>query len=185
MCVVFVCVCLCVKLHNCTAFFQSFIDKRVYISGQGGHGRRGRGRGSGRGQPVTVPDASDSEDDHDAGTAPQIRTAFDWDLFAHDPNFKADSWLPQYKRKTGVLVDTSNFEPVTYFKLFFPDSIFSLRATQSNLYLEQMKELPNPPANSRLRTAEQTSDKQQQAYVALQIAMGLCNKPVLADYWSG
>ena len=114
-----------------------------------------------------------------------FRTRWDWELFAHDPNFRADSWLPQYKRKIGVLVDTSNFEPVNYFKLFFPDSIFSLTATQSNQYLDQMKELPNLPADSRLQTAEQTSDKEQQAYVALQIAMGLCSKPALADYWSG
>ena len=89
-----------------------------------------------------------------------------------------------YKNKRGVLVDTSTFQPVDYFKLFFPDEVFTLMKTQSNVYREQMAARGNFTRHSRLGNMKPVEDGDMEAFVALQIAMGLCNKPAISDYWS-
>ena len=40
------------------------------------------------------------------------------------------------------------------------------------------------PANSRFWAWHDTTSNEIKAFVALQIAMGLCQKPALEDYWS-
>ena len=89
-----------------------------------------------------------------------------------------------YTKNRGVLVDTSGFEPVDFFKLFFPDNVFTLMKTESNRYREQMMASGNFTQHSRLGNMRKIEDEEIEAFVALQIAMGLCNKPAISDYWS-
>ena len=87
-------------------------------------------------------------------------------------------WLPDYNRRKGVLVDTSDFMPVEYFKLFFPDEAFELITNETNRYALQLFDDPSPlPQHSRYNNWEETCATELQAYVALQITMGL------EDYW--
>lgn len=53
------------------------------------------------------------------------------------------TWIPLFREKTGVLVDTVNFEPVDYFKLFFPGDLYGLISGQTNLFAEQFFENPS------------------------------------------
>lgn len=39
---------------------------------------------------------------------------------------------------SGVLVDTTGFQPVDFYQLFFPDEAYQLMVDQSNLYGEQV-----------------------------------------------
>ena len=93
-------------------------------------------------------------------------------------------WLQDFTRRRGVLVDTDDYEPLDYFKLFFPDGAFQLLCDQTNQYATQYIDGPVPfPTHSRFRKWEATTVSEMQAYVALQIAMGLCQKHELEDYW--
>lgn len=51
-------------------------------------------------------------------------------------------WLPAFDSQPnrGVLVDTSGYKPVDYFKLFFTDELFKLFADNTNLYARQFFE---------------------------------------------
>ena len=97
----------------------------------------------------------------------------------------ASDWLVDYSKRPGILVDTSDFKPVDYFKLFFPSEAFNLIANETNRYAAQyLDSHPNLPQNSRFLAWRVTSPDEMQAFVALQIAMGLCEKPTVEDYWS-
>ena len=86
---------------------------------------------------------------------------------------------------TGVLVDTEGFASVNFFKLFFmPDIVFKLMTEQSNLYGEQrLSNITESSAKSIFNEPRHITRAEMQAYVALQIAMGICCKPELSDYW--
>ncbi len=45
-------------------------------------------------------------------------------------------WLPEYRRRAGVLVDTSDFKAFDFFKLYFPDEVIQLICTETNRYAE-------------------------------------------------
>ena len=47
-----------------------------------------------------------------------------------------------FHKRTGVLVVTVDFGPVYYFKLFFPDNLFNLISEQTNLFAEQVFDIP-------------------------------------------
>jgi len=77
--------------------------------------------------------------------------------------------------------------PVDYFKMFFPDDLFDCIAKNTNLYASQFFDNPviedDLPTFSRFRKWTETSASEIKKYVALQIAMGICSKPELGDYW--
>ena len=56
--------------------------------------------------------------------------------------------------------------------------------TESNKYWEQMVARGNVTQHSRLGNTRKIEDGEMEALVALQIAMGLCNKPAISNYWS-
>ena len=129
-----------------------------------GRGRgRGRGMGRGRGQNNQPPE-------------------FEWRNVDFLDYFD-DDWLGTPRRQ-GVLVDTSEYKPVDYFKYFFPDEVFDIMTTNTNLYATQFLENRNLGTFSRYHKWTDTTAKEMQAYVALQIAMGINNKPEIPDYWS-
>ena len=72
-----------------------------------------------------------------------------------------------------------------YFSLFFPDEALTLMAEETNRYaMQYLDSTCDFPQNSRFHKWHDTSVEQMKAYLALQIAMGLCQKPSLEDYWS-
>ena len=82
-------------------------------------------------------------------------------------------------------MDTSEFSPLDYFKLFFPDEAFELMCEQTNLSSLQFFDQPVEfSARSRFNSWTETTVSELHAYVALQIAMGLCQKNEIEDYWS-
>ena len=94
-------------------------------------------------------------------------------------------WLPPYQSQREILVDTRNFVPVDYFQLFFPDSLLRLIVEETNRYAHQYLEAhPDLPPFSRFRSWHDTNSEEIKAYCGLQIAMGFCRKPEIADYWS-
>ena len=79
----------------------------------------------------------------------------------------------------------TEFQPVYYFKLFFPDEAFDFIAEETNRYAMQYLDTTiDFPANSRFWVWCNTTSNEIKAFVALQIAMGLCKKHVVEDYWS-
>lgn len=113
------------------------------------------------------------------------RTVFtlNWEDYDDFDPFECD-WLPNYQRPRGILVDTSDFKPVDYFSLFFSDEALTLMAEETNRYaMQYLDSTCDFPQSSRLHKWYDTSVEEMKAYLALQIAMGLCQKPSLEDYW--
>ena len=96
------------------------------------------------------------------GPLPAQGGTFNWHAYDLIDPFVND-WLPEYTRRR-VLVDTSDFKPVDYFKLYFPDTAFDLIAQETNRYA--MYFLDNPvdlPPHSRFAKWEETDSKENQA----------------------
>ena len=77
----------------------------------------------------------------------------------------SNDWLPDYTRRRGVLVDTSDYKPVDYFKLYFPDAAFDLIAQETNRHV--MYFLDNPvdlPPHSRFAKRVDTNPQEIKAY---------------------
>ena len=90
----------------------------------------------------------------------------------------------EHYQRRGVLLDTDEYNPVDYFDLFFPNEVYELMATETNRYADQFRAYnPDRGQHSRFNAWEETNISEMKAYVALQIAMGLCQKHELADYW--
>ena len=111
-------------------------------------------------------------------------TSFSWEFYSFLDPFESD-WLPDYIERPGILVDTTGFEPVDYFYQYFPEEAFNLMAAETNRYADQFFYTPvDFSPSSRFHTWTDTSVDEIKAFVALQIAMGLCNKPAISDYWN-
>ena len=68
-------------------------------------------------------------------TAIQVQ-GFDWDLYPDEDPFYPE-WLPSYQRQRRILVDTTDYNVVDYFYLFFPVEAFQLLQDQTNAYAMQ------------------------------------------------
>ena len=85
--------------------------------------------------------------------------------------------LPDYFR-----VDVA--EPYDYFLLFFPESGFDWIRDMINLYAEQFFDQPSElPTSSRFLSWTDTTSNEVKSFMGLQIAMSLCAKPSIEDYW--
>lgn len=75
-------------------------------------------------------DEPESDSDTEAGTAvadttiasvlpiTKVPSTFAWDEHPEIDPYKS-SWLPDFSRQCGLLVDTTAYKPGNYFKLFF------------------------------------------------------------------
>ena len=107
---------------------------------------------------------------------------FEWEGYDDLDPYQPD-WLPGYDRRPGILVETTDFQPVDYFQQFFPREAFQLIADQTNLFALQFFDNPAPLSpHSRFNKWEDTSPQEIKANVALQIGMGLCQKNEIEDY---
>ena len=84
------------------------------------------------------------------------------------------SWLPNFQPSRGVLVNTLNFEPVDYFKLFFPETVFKLMSVETNRYADSfLARSGQLPPYSRFREWKPTTVEEIKGFIALQTEMGL------------
>ena len=105
---------------------------------------------------------------------------FDWDWYFED--IFQNNWLSDFTGRRGVLVDIF---PIVLFQAFFPDEAFELMCEQTNLHSLNFFHQPVKfSARSRFNSWTDTTVSELHAYVALQIAMGLCQKNEIKDYWS-
>uniref|UniRef100_A0A8C5Q2Y3 PiggyBac transposable element-derived protein domain-containing protein n=1 Tax=Leptobrachium leishanense TaxID=445787 RepID=A0A8C5Q2Y3_9ANUR len=94
--------------------------------------------------------------------------------------------LPQFSGNPGILVDTTNFEPINFFQLFIDDGFLEFIVQQSNLYAEQYFQglgaelLPS----ARARKWTPTSLPEMRKFWGLTLQMGIVQKPSIASYWS-
>ena len=132
---------------------------------------------------VDMPDEDNNANISGDGTVDEEHVAtrskdrlITWDIFTFCDDLD-QNWIPSFQERNGVLVNTTDFESLNYFMLFFPEDLFSLMVKQTNLFAEQLFAThPNLTANA-------TTSSEMKAFVALQIAMGLNCKPTVQDHW--
>lgn len=108
-----------------------------------------------------------------------------WEIYEDIDPFES-TWLPKFTERPGILVDATEFSPVDFFYMFFPDEAFTLISNETNRYAGQYLDTPvDFEPSSRFHAWNDTSPNEIRAFVASEIAMGLCQKPAHSDYWSG
>jgi hypothetical protein len=139
-------------------------------------------------ESVESDESSDDDnatgDTTDSSTNNPDPTNIHWESYSYLDPFESN-WLCKYKEKPAILIETTDFEPVDYFHAFFPEDAFKRIAEETNRYADQFFDTPvefSPP--SRFHAWSDTSVDEIKAFVALQIAMGLWNKPAISDYWN-
>ena len=137
-------------------------------------------------------DSADSEPEPEHAAAPiPVRhprnhqaEQIEWEVYEDFDPYES-VWLQDYNEKQGILVDTTNFTPVDLFHLFMPEAAFELLSVETNRYALQYFDDPaDLPPSSRFLSWTDTSKAEIKAFVALQIAMGLCQKPTIRSYWN-
>ncbi|XP_064648112.1 piggyBac transposable element-derived protein 4-like [Lineus longissimus] len=144
---------------------------------RGGGGRRGRGRGRGRGQQPAAPQQA-------AGPVWQ------------DDNGEVPNWLPnlQNQHPAEPVMDCTDFTPVDFFLVAFPEQAIQLMCDETNRYYSQWYEKTEAAA---LRTGirhsgDETTKKQwkdvdlgeMKAFIAILLIMGNNLRPTYKAYWS-
>ena len=102
-----------------------------------------------------------------------------------DINPFESKWLPKYTKRPRILIDATDFSPVKFFYMFFPDEAFPLISNETNRYAGQYLDTPVDFEPSPSFHAWNDTSSNEIAFVALEIAMGLCQKPARSDCWSG
>ncbi|KAL9977456.1 hypothetical protein ACROYT_G014860 [Oculina patagonica] len=127
-----------------------------------------------------LPKVSEPEPEHAATPIPvrhpRDRQAkqIEWEIYEDFDPYES-VWLQDYNERQGTLVDTTNFSPVDFFHLFMPEAAFELIYVETNRYAFQYFDDPSDlPPSSRFLSWTDTSKAEIKAFVALQIAMGLC-----------
>ena len=106
-----------------------------------------------------------------------------WEIY-EDINPFESTWLPKFTESPGILAEATEFSPVDFSYIIFPDEAFTVISNETNRYAGQCLDTPVEPS-SRFHAWNDTSPNEIRAFVALEIAMGLCQKPAHSDYWSG
>ena len=127
-------------------------------------------------------DTEDQLDDNSRSANDSI--IYDWQDYPDIDPWEA-SWIPDFTKRRGVLVDTTDFDPHDYFKLFFPDSIFELMSNETNRYAERFFDSPAEfEAHSRFHQWKPTTKDEMKGFVALQIEMGMNWRYDYKLHWS-
>jgi len=127
---------------------------------------------------------SDVNDQAIALPADTAMPVYDWQNYPDIDPWES-SWLPNFQKCRGVLVDTTDFQPLQYFKLFFPDSVFELMSSETNRYADQFFEsraVLSP--KSRFRNWKPTTPEEMKGFIALHIEMGLDWRYRVDEHWS-
>ena len=91
-----------------------------------------------------------------------------------------------FRTAAEVLVDTTDFKAVDYFKLYLDDDLLNHIVTQTNKYAHDY--IHNPPTplkrKSRVHDWIPTNAEEMQTFLGLAMLMGIIHKPSIALYWS-
>ena len=110
-----------------------------------------------------------------------------WEMLERNDFVDLNSeWLPPFISRQGVLVDTNNFEAVDYFKLFFPDTLVEHIMNETNRYGDKVKseKCVGNDGSHRVKSWKPCDMDELSAFLGIQIAMGLCSKSSIDDYWA-
>ena len=75
-------------------------------------------------------------------------------------------------------------KPIDFFHKMFPDVLYENIAKETNRYASEVIESKVLGPKSRFLKWTETNAQEIQAFLGLRIAMGLCTKPTIEDYWS-
>ena len=115
-----------------------------------------------------------------AANGPEIQ----WEIYKDIDPFES-TWLPKFTKRPGILVDATEFSPVNFFYTFFPHEAFTLISNKTNRYASQYLDTPvdfESSSHFHAWNDPDTSPNEIRAFIALEIAMGLCQKPAHSDY---
>ena len=157
------------------------------LNGDGGGGPDDDGVGRPDGDGGGGPDGDGvGGPDGDGGGGPGGDGAFQMpDLVWTDvpPNYQPQDH--PFTGDSGIQVDTTNFRPIHYFKLYVNDDLINHITCQTNIYSEQYRNAhPNPPRHSDIRHWEFTNPREMQQFLGLLLLMGIIRKPTYDMYWS-
>ena len=109
---------------------------------------------------------------------------FEWEVYEDIDPYES-VWLQDYNERQGILVDTTNFTPIDFFYLFMPEAAFELTSVETNRYaMQYLDDTADPLPSSRFLSWIDTSKAGIKAFIALQIAMDLFQKPSIQSYWN-
>lgn len=94
------------------------------------------------------------------------------------------AWLPEFNEVCGP--KRGNFDsPVDVFNQFYNDELMENIATEINRYAQEcIQSKGDLSTHSRFRMWTPTTVEELRAFMALQMAMGMCKQPTIQDYWS-
>ena len=92
--------------------------------------------------------------------------------------------LPAFTGRAGVLIETEDFTPLDFWKLYVDDDLMNHIVCQTNLYAEQVVHGPNIGPMSRKRDWSPTTKVEMYKFFGLLFLTGLVKKPQIAQYWS-
>lgn len=136
----------------------------VRVTNQGDRGGRGRGRGGKRRRV-----------DH-------VNDEWGWKNVSEEyfvPNFGVN----YEQNNAGTQVNTTNFSPIDFFKLYFPEQALELMVTETNRYAADHQNTATISEKSRKKTWADTDRIEMEAIIGLQMAMSMCIKPSIPEYW--
>ena len=135
----------------------------------GPRGRKGRGRAGPR----------------NCGSRKQIQnTDADWKFLDSEETY--EEWISEFIENTGYTGDKSmaNADPFDFFSLIIDDKFWNLLITETNRYATNYLENTTLSPQSRFQKWVDVTIPEMKAFMCLHLAMGLVEKPELADYWS-
>jgi len=134
---------------------------------------------------------SDTDSNSDVGAQPSVTAqpsilptalnlGFNWLDYPWEP-----SWLSNFQPSHGVFVNTLNFEPVDYFKLFFLEAVFNLMSVETNRYADSLLVCSGQlPPYSRFIEWKPTTEEEMKGFIVLHTEMGLNLHYNLQELWS-
>ena len=149
----------------------------------GEEGARNQPRAMDPDVPGGDDDDTHSDDDDDENNPHDDYVLPDFDWVDADDEYQ-NQHIP-FTGTPGIQVDTENFRPVDYFKLFMNDDILNHITAQTNLFAEQYIRNHNPlPPHSDCHMWTPTNPREMTQFLGLLLLMGIMKKPTIDMYWS-
>ena len=102
--------------------------------------------------------------------------------FYDDRDPFSQEWLPDFTNNSGITVDTSHFDALKYFELYFNNDVIDFLVAETNAYAHQVLHAL-PDTNFYKSKWNGVDSIEMKAFIGLQIAMGLSKKPSINDHW--